>query len=572
MEDRTLMEITVLDVKTFITWLLFLIISLAVPWAVIGDDVTPYGNLFGLIVLVDVCLVFGWFLSIIPIPKLPPIPPLVGMLIAGFALANIPVINVGYYIRSDWSSALRTIALAIILVKAGLDLDSSALNKMKGACIRLTIIPCIVEAATCGWVCYLLLDFPWAWGFLLGFVLGAVTPAVIVPCVLSLQNKGFGVKKGIPSLVIAASSFDDVLAISGFSVLLGIAFADVPLADESVRVVRAISDGGVVLNATTAIPDVVTTGMAVTTELAELATTTIAELTTIAVVDVTTVAAEVIPPPEGFTEAGLLALKIFRGPMEMVGGIIISIILGTILWCLPDSRQKGAVKARTILVISIGIFATFATRIWQVPGAGPLIAIVTPFVAGMKWGETKAQISKNVGCIWWIFEPILFGLIGAEITIDTFDSETIGLGIAVILICLIFRLAGTFLAISFAGFDLKEKIFLCLAWLPKATVQAAIGGAALDTARNSGVSPQFVKLAETILAISVLSIIITAPLGAAAIGLSGPKLLHHVDEPEEAEKDAEMGGAAEEEGDDDDAVVESHEMAETETKVDSEES
>lgn len=462
----------------FLSYALLLALTLLVPWSMIGDEVTPQRNLFGIIVLIDVCIVCGWIISKIPMPKLPPLPPLFGMLLAGFALANIPVINVAAYIHNEWSSALRSIALAVILVKAGLDLDASALSRMKGACIRLTVIPCFVETATCGVVCHLLLGFPWAWGFLLGFVLGAVTPAVIVPSLLALQKKGYGVAKGIPSLVIAASSFDDVLAISGFSLILGIVFSDV----SSIKT----DDSDVYSNLT-------------------------------AVAGTTT--------NETSNYAGEIAMKIFRGPLEMIGGILISILFGVGLWFLPDSKQKGVVMIRSVIVVSIGVFSIGATGYFGVPGAGALIAIVTPFVAGKKWNDTKEQISENVGLLWILFEPVMFGLIGAEIRLDRLDSSTVGLGIATLVICLIFRTCGTFGAVSCANFDLREKIFLCLAWLPKATVQAAIGGMALDTARKMDASEEVIERAEKVLAISVLSILITAPLGAAAIGLSGPKLL-----------------------------------------------
>jgi len=123
----------------------------------------------------------------------------------------------------------------------------------------------------------------------------------------------------------------------------------------------------------------------------------------------------------------------------------------------------------------------------------------------------------------------MFGLIGAEISIDNMDANTMGNGIAVLTTCLILRLVGTFCAVSFAGFNMKEKIFLCLAWLPKATVQAAIGSIALDTARSRNTNPAIIRIGEQILTIAVLSILLTAPLGATAIGLSGPKLLQKHD-------------------------------------------
>ena len=99
-----------------------------------------------------------------------------------------------------------------------------------GMVIRLAFTPCLVETVVIGISTRILFkyaldyEFPWLWGFLLGFILAAVSPAVVVPSLLELQEKGYGVAKGIPTLVIAAASVDDVLAISGFSILLGLAF------------------------------------------------------------------------------------------------------------------------------------------------------------------------------------------------------------------------------------------------------------------------------------------------------------------------------------------------------------
>ena len=93
-----------------------------------------------------------------------------------------------------------------------------------GMVFRLAFSPCLAETLTVAIASHFLLNFPWMWGFMLGFVLAAVSPAVVVPCLLSLQERGYGVDKGIPTLVIAAASVDDVLAISGFTILLGITF------------------------------------------------------------------------------------------------------------------------------------------------------------------------------------------------------------------------------------------------------------------------------------------------------------------------------------------------------------
>lgn len=95
-----------------------------------------------------------------------------------------------------------------------------------GMVIRLAFCPCLAETLTVAIASHFILDFPWLWGFMLGFVLAAVSPAVVVPCLLHLQEQGYGVAKGIPTLVIAAASIDDVLAISGFTIILGITFKE----------------------------------------------------------------------------------------------------------------------------------------------------------------------------------------------------------------------------------------------------------------------------------------------------------------------------------------------------------
>merc|ERR1711936_1126077 len=111
-----------------------------------------------------------------------------------------------------------------ILLMAGLELDPVALMKLSGMVVRATFIPCFTEALAVAVFSVVILGLPWTVGFMLGFVLAAVSPAVIIPCLMSLASRGYGVEKGIPTLVIAACSADDVVAISGFGIFLGISF------------------------------------------------------------------------------------------------------------------------------------------------------------------------------------------------------------------------------------------------------------------------------------------------------------------------------------------------------------
>ncbi|MEQ2270376.1 Sodium/hydrogen exchanger 9B2, partial [Xenotaenia resolanae] len=117
------------------------------------------------------------------------------MLLAGLLLRNVPYITDAIFIDTHWSAALRSIALSIILTRAGLGLDPSVLRRLKAVCVRVAVGPCMVEACINAVVSHFLLSLPWVWSFILGFVLAAVSPAVVVPSMLLLQKEGYGVEK-----------------------------------------------------------------------------------------------------------------------------------------------------------------------------------------------------------------------------------------------------------------------------------------------------------------------------------------------------------------------------------------
>uniref|UniRef100_F6UFA4 Solute carrier family 9 member B2 n=1 Tax=Callithrix jacchus TaxID=9483 RepID=F6UFA4_CALJA len=272
-----------------------------------------------------------------------------GMLLAGFLIRNIPVINDNVQIKHKWSSSLRSIALSIILVRAGLGLDSKALKKLKGVCVRLSMGPCIVEACTSALLSHYLLGLPWQWGFILGFVLGAVSPAVVVPSMLLLQGGGYGVEKGVPTLLMAAGSFDDILAITGFNTCLGIAF----------------STGSTVFN-------------------------------------------------------------VLRGVLEVVIGVATGSVLGFFIQYFPSRDQDKLVCKRTFLVLGLSVLAVFSSVHFGFPGSGGLCTLVMAFLAGMGWTSEKAEVEKIIAVAWDIFQPLLFGLIGAEVSIASLRPETVG--------------------------------------------------------------------------------------------------------------------------------------------------
>ncbi|XP_047713043.1 sodium/hydrogen exchanger 9B2 isoform X3 [Prionailurus viverrinus] len=258
---------------------------------------------------------------------------------------------------------------------------------------------------------------------------------------------GYGVEKGVPTLLMAAGSFDDILAITGFNTCLGMAF----------------STGSTIFN-------------------------------------------------------------VLRGILEVVIGMATGSLLGFFIQYFPSSDQDKLVWKRAFIVLGLSILAVFSSVYFGFPGSGGLCTLVMSFLAGLRWAGEKADVEKIIAVAWYIFQPLLFGLIGAEVSIASLRPETVGLCIAILGTAVLIRVLTTFLMVCFAGFNIKEKIFISFAWLPKATVQAAIGSVALDTARSHG-EKQLEEYGMDVLTVAFLSILITAPIGSLLIGLLGPRLL-----------------------------------------------
>ncbi|XP_028408354.1 sodium/hydrogen exchanger 9B2-like [Dendronephthya gigantea] len=420
----------------------------ATVWSIVGQDALPGGNIYGLSILLAVAALVGFLVRLIPWLKLPS---LLGMLIAGFVLKNVDGIDVAKEIDNEWSLTIRNVALVVILLRSGLGLDQNALKRAKWTIGRLALLPCIAEAITVAVMGHLLLDMGFLWSFQLGFLIAAVSPAVVVPTLLELQEKGYGVDEGIPTLGVASASLENVFAISLVGVFLGLAFSE-----------------------------------------------------------------------------GNLTYNIFRGPIEIVLGLAIGIIVGPLLWILPFNHKSDAPqKNRFVLLSSLGLLSLFGLKRANFSGAGALGCLVLSFVAGQGWSDSdKKQIGEAMSVVWDLFMPLLFALIGAEVNVEYMESRLIGRGIAILVIGMIPRLLMVYLVVSRNNFTRKEKLFLTLSWIPKATVQAAIGSITLDAARDKGFIGEYQERhGVEILTLSVLSILITAPIGAIAMTVTGPKLL-----------------------------------------------
>lgn len=336
------------------------------------------------------------------------------------------------------SQDLRLFALIIILIRAGLGLQRNQVKKVGGPALRLSVIPCVFEGFTVAIAAYFLLGFSFAEAGMLGFILAAVSPAVVVPSMLELEREGYGTDKEIPTLLLAGASVDDVFAITFFGFFLSLGT-------------------GVQQN---------------------------------------------------------IFLVMAKIPYSIIGGILGGIVLAMLLlivfkWRRFNSRnteQLLLLLATAILYYYIGEGVGFASLL-GIMALGFVILERTPKIANL----FSAKLTK----IWLFAQIILFTLVGAEVNIEV-ALEAGLIGLVVILVGLVGRSFGVWLSTIGTSLSLQERIFCMIAYLPKATVQAAIGSLPLAAGVEAG---------GVILALAVLSILITAPLGAIGIKLSASRLL-----------------------------------------------
>merc|ERR1712045_698783 len=377
---------------------------------------------------------------------------------------------IGHDLDPSIARTLRSICLAVILLMAGLELDPVALMKLSAMVVRATFIPCFVEAIMVAILSNLVLGLPWTVGFMLGFVLAAVSLAVIIPSLMSLSQRGFGVAKGIPTLVIAACSADDVVAISGFGIFFGLTFnASAPV--------------------------------------------------------------------------WKLAL---HGPIEVLIGLVFGVFWGVLAQWIPNKEHRHVEFFRWLVLLGGGLIALFGAHLIHYDGAGGLATIILAFVAGMQWRKEgwgdHNPVMKTFKRMWIILEPVIFALIGTEIQVHKIDFAVLGYSLIVLVGALVIRMIGTYFAVTCGTLTTKEKIFMAFAWLPKATVQAALGPIFLDLVLKMnqddwealGDRDEWLGMGNDILTLAVLSILITAPIGAVSILALGPKLLTR-DTPEDEE-------------------------------------
>jgi NhaP-type Na+/H+ or K+/H+ antiporter len=379
-------------------------------------------------------------------------PGLVGMLLLG-VLAGPFAMN---WLAPDFltiSYDLRLIALIVILLRAGFELSREALAKVGKQTILLSFIPGLLEGSMIAWLGPRFLPLTHMESALLGFVLAAVSPAVVVPLMIRFIEEHRGAKKGIPTMVLAAASMDDVFAITIFSVLLGIYSGD------SVRIGQAL--------------------------------------------------------------AGI--------PVSILLGISVGALAGWILLKLFERFNPRATK-RALIVVGVSILLVRVQQLLEgcIPFAALLAVMALGFIILEKREHMAHELSSKLGKIWVFASILLFTLVGAQVNIPVaLDAGFAGLGL--IFCGLVARSAGVWLCLLRSPLNGKERLFTVISYWPKATVQAAIGAVPLAMMIQQGRDP---APGNIILAVAVLSILFTAPLGAWMIAWAGPRLLT-VDGPEE---------------------------------------
>ncbi len=337
------------------------------------------------------------------------------------------------------SGDVRMLALIIILLRAGLGISREALNKVGATALKMSAIPCLLEGATITFAAQHILGLPLLEAGMLGFILAAVSPAVVVPEMLALKKSGLGEDKGIPVIILGGASIDDVFAITIFTAFLGMG------------------------------------------------------------------------TKQASTPFYLQALQI---PFQVVGGIALGILVGYILSRIfRSSRIPTTESDEIILVVGGAIAVTLLGQNLHVAG---LLSVMTAGFVILETAPTIAErLSSRLEKVWKVAEIFLFTLIGAQVDIRVAVHAGLA-GALVVLIGLIGRSIGVFIATAGSGLNLKERVFAAIAYTPKATVQAAVGGVPLAAGVASG---------GLILAVAVVAIIITAPLGAIGVRLSAPRLL-----------------------------------------------
>lgn len=364
------------------------------------------------------------------------LPPLLGMLFTGIVLGPYALNVIDGSVLSI-SSELRQIALVIILTRAGLAMNLKDLKKVGRPAVLMCFLPACFEIAGYILIAPKLLHITLLEAAIMGAVIAAVSPAVIVPGMLRLMEEGYGTNKGIPQLIMAGSSVDDIFVIVLFTSL---------------------------------------TSLAVGT---------------------------------GISKSSFIGI-----PVAVLTGVLAGFLIGRLLEIL-FSKIHVRDSLKVIVILSLSFLMLQAEKLSLMPFSAYLSIIALGATYFHKNKVVADRLSVKFKNLWAGAEILLFVLVGTAV--DMNYAITAGIGVvSLILIALIFRVVGVFFCLVKTKLNGKERIFCMIAYIPKATVQAAIGAIPLTLGLPCG---------KLVLTAAVLAILLTAPLGAFFIDLTYKKLL-----------------------------------------------
>lgn len=372
------------------------------------------------------------------------LPRIIGMLATGIVLGPYVLDLLDPSILSI-SADLRKIALIIILLKAGLSLNLEDLKKVGRPAVMMSFVPASFEILGYILLAPVILDITRTEAAVMGAVLGAVSPAVVVPRMVKLMETGYGTKKAIPQMILAGASCDDIFVIVIFTTFLSMA--------------------------------------------------------------------------QGGKASAVSFLNI---PVSIVLGVLLGAVTGYLLYLFFETAyaRKHYVRNSMKVIVVLGFsFLMIAVENWldgKVAVSGLLAVVSMACVLKMKsTAFVSKRLSEKFGKLWLAAEVVLFVLVGAAVDIR-YTLEAGAAAILMILAALVFRAVGVVLCTVKINLTLKERIFCVIAYLPKATVQAAIGSVPLAAGLPCG---------KIVLSVAVMAIIITAPLGAFGMDATYQKFL-----------------------------------------------
>ena len=378
-------------------------------------------------------LLFGWICKKLHLPAL------FGMILAGILIGPY-VLNLLDSSILYISAQIRKIALVIILVRAGLKLSLADLKKVGRPAILLCFLPATAELLGMLLLAPKLLGISALEAAVLGSVVAAVSPAVVVPGMIKLMDEGYGTDKGIPQMILAGASVDDVFVIVLFTTFTGMAQHD------TVSVMQFVNI-----------------------------------------------------------------------PISLITGISIGLLAGMGLTVLFDKiHQRDMVRVLIVMGCSLLLVSVEDRLSGIVPFASLIAVMCLGMAVRMKKEDLAKRLSQTYDKLWVGAEIFLFVLVGASVQIESAKSAGLK-SIVLIFGVLLFRMIGVYLCVLGTKLNAKERLFCMLAYIPKATVQAAIGGVPLAMGLACG---------NMVLTVSVISILITAPLGAFFIDRTYKKCLH----------------------------------------------